>query len=79
MSVVALVHLAFLSVYPPTTTSIWWRTRALSIYVVGFMYVAVLEVTTFGFDNLLWVNEFGIALIAAVLHLNLKVRSPHAD
>jgi hypothetical protein len=79
MSVVALVHLAFLSVYPPTGTSVWWRTRALSAYVIGFMYVAVLEVTTFGFDNLLWVNEFGIALIAAVLHLNLKVRSPDAN
>jgi ABC-type glycerol-3-phosphate transport system permease component len=78
MSLVALIHLAFLSVYPPTRLSFKWRSRALRLYTLGFMFVAVLGATTVGLDNLLWVNEFAISLIAAVLHLNLKVNYTNA-
>ena len=78
MSVVALVHLAFLSVYPPTALSFKWRTRALSAYTFGFMFVTVLEAITYGLDNLLWINEFAISLIAGVLYLNLKVNFANA-
>jgi hypothetical protein len=79
MSLVALIHLAFLSVYPPTRVSVKWRSRALGVYTIGFMFVSVLEASTFGFNDLLWLNELAISLIAAVLRLNLKVNYSHAS
>jgi hypothetical protein len=41
--------------------------------------VSVLAMTTFGFDNFLWINEAAIALISAALHLNLKKYPGHAN
>ena len=78
MAVAAIIDLIALS---QKITPRLVKTRAESTFVLslGFFFIAALTVLTSGVGNLLWINEFTMALICAVLYLNLKVNYGNAD
>lgn len=74
MVVIAVIDLMALSVRD-SRRSINIRADAMFGNALGFFFVSVLTVLSSGIDNLLWANEFNLALISAVLYINLKVNS----
>ena len=79
MATLAIVDIFALLQHRTTEKVLKIRAVCTFGFTLGFAFVAVLTGLSLGIENILWVNEITLALISAVLYLNLRVNKENAD
>lgn len=79
MAVFSILDIIGLLQSHKSKSAIKLRSAATFGMTIGFFFVASLSVFSLGLGNLLWVNEFTLFLVTAILYLNLKVNKENAD
>jgi len=77
ISIFAIVDIAYLT-REVSPKQVLMRGRMMFGVAVGLFFTTSLTVISSGIANILWVNQFTMALICSVLYLNLRVHY-HAD
>lgn len=73
LAVFAVVHLWCLS-RPTAKKTLRCRQIGLFTFSIGLFFLGMLTMTAFGFLHLLWVNEFAISSVSALLYLNMRMK-----
>lgn len=72
VAMAAAAFIDIISLVASPRTDVKYRAVTTFIIAIGYFFVGSLALSTLGFDHLLWINDFALAAVSAILYISIK-------